>query len=588
MAGRIKILAIAATLMAVVSCGKKGEPVIELRYDENISLDYHEVIEAYSKLADHYSRAELFEMGMTDVGKPLHLFMISGNRIFDPETIKRRGKSILLINNGIHSGEPVGIDASIEFAMEVLQDKEGVGRVLENTVIAIIPLYNIGGSLNRSRFYRLNQDGPIYKGARRNARNLDLNRDFVKKDSRNAFSFAEIFHYLDPDVFLDTHTTNGSDHQFTMTLIPTMHQKLPTGMDSFFREEMVASLYERMNNETPWGMVPYVQTAGRRGIRSGITAFNDHPYYSTGYTVLFNTFGFMTENLVHKPFPDRVRSTLDFMRFLAAYTNENSRKITELRREGIEYTKTKKSFVLDWSLDRTSYDNILFKGYETEQVRSPITNRLTTHYHYDRKWSDTIPFYNYFTPRIEVEAPDAYIIPHAWGDITERMIANGVEVHYLERDTVINVESILVSNPQYSQRPTQGRFLINNANFDKEFGARQFYRGDAVIYVNQRSNNYIVHMLEPEAPASFFRWGFFTSSLEGGEFFSIWGFESHAYDMLQDSEELRELFERRMEQDEDFANDPVAQLQFIYDQVPQSDVITSSNIYPVARLISGR
>lgn len=95
-------------------------------------------------------------------------------------------------------------------------------------------------------------------------------------------------------------------------------------------------------------------------------------------------------------------------------------------------------------------------------------------------------------------------------------------------------------------------------------------------------------MLEPEAPASFFRWGFFTSSLEGGEFFSIWGFESHAYDMLQDSEELRELFERRMEQDEDFANDPVAQLQFIYDQVPQSDVITSSNIYPVARLISGR
>jgi hypothetical protein len=72
----------------------------------------------------------------------------------------------------------------------VLANRNGLGKVLDNTVIAIIPIYNIGGALNRSAFYRLNQNGPEFKGARRNARNLDLNRDFVKQDSKNARSFA--------------------------------------------------------------------------------------------------------------------------------------------------------------------------------------------------------------------------------------------------------------------------------------------------------------------------------------------------------------------------------------------------------------
>lgn len=513
-------------------CGHKTPPEIELRYEKNESLEYHEVIEAYDKLSEHYRQAHLFEMGLTDAGKPLHLFMISGDGDFNPSSIKQKGRSIVLINNGIHAGEPAGIDASIEYAINILGNIDGMARVLENSVVAIIPVYNVGGSLNRSPYYRMNQNGPELKGARRNARNLDLNRDFMKMDSENARSFAEIFHYLEPDVFLDTHTTNGSDHQSVMTLISTMHQKLPPGMGEFFKRTMVPELYRRMTDETPYGMVPYVQPVDRGNIRKGLAGFNDHPYYSTGYASLFNTFAFMTENLVYKPFPERVKSTYEFIRILVEFTADNCREIIKLRAMAVDYTAGRSEYVLNWTPDLERYDKIIFNGYETRQSVSPLTKREMMVYDHERPWSDTIRFYDYFRPYIRVEAPEAYIIPGAWREVIDRLALNGVKISFFEQDTIIMVENLYVDDFISSPQSNQGRHQITDIKKRREVGERQFHRGDVVVRLDQGSNNYIVQALEPLSAASFLRWGFFTSALEDGEFFRIYSFEDHASEIL--------------------------------------------------------
>ena len=49
------------------------------------------------------------EMGLTDSGKPLHLVIFSADKDFNFKS----GKAKILINNGIHPGEPDGIDASM-------------------------------------------------------------------------------------------------------------------------------------------------------------------------------------------------------------------------------------------------------------------------------------------------------------------------------------------------------------------------------------------------------------------------------------------------------------------------------------------
>lgn len=259
------LLLLVAGLILLSACDNTAGPDIQLKYDDNLSLEYHEVIDAYRQLAHHYPEARLVEMGDTDIGKPLHLFMISGDRDFNPASIREKGKCIMLVNNGIHPGEPEGIDASIQFAWDILRDRDNMKHYLDSVAIGIIPVYNIGGALDRSKYYRTNQDGPVYKGRRRNARNLDLNRDFAKQETKNARSFARTFQFLNPDVFLDTHTTNGSDHQYTITLIPTLHSKLDPAMGTFFKNELLPDLYKRMADNSEYEMIPYIHMRNYTG-----------------------------------------------------------------------------------------------------------------------------------------------------------------------------------------------------------------------------------------------------------------------------------------------------------------------------------
>ncbi len=56
------------------------------------------------------------QMGPTDAGHPLNLVLISNDEMFDPSIWNKKNKVIILINNGIHPGEPDGIDASMMLA----------------------------------------------------------------------------------------------------------------------------------------------------------------------------------------------------------------------------------------------------------------------------------------------------------------------------------------------------------------------------------------------------------------------------------------------------------------------------------------
>jgi hypothetical protein len=149
--------------------------LLKLKYEQNYSPTYSETIEMFQLLVKHYENAILLEKGLTDCGKPLHLFVINSNPEFNPAKIKEQGKTVLLINNGIHAGEPEGIDASLMFADDILRNKDGIAKLLEKTVIIIIPVYNIGGHLNRSAYNRSGQTTPYETGFRGNYANYDLN-----------------------------------------------------------------------------------------------------------------------------------------------------------------------------------------------------------------------------------------------------------------------------------------------------------------------------------------------------------------------------------------------------------------------------
>ncbi len=581
------IIFVMAGLLVLSACKKSDEVNINLKYDDNLSLEYHEVIDAYRQLADHYPEAKLIKMGKTDIGKPLHLFMISGDRDFNPETLKKKGKCIILINNGIHPGEPEGIDASIQFSWDLLRNRNDLKKYLDNVVIGIIPVYNIGGALDRSQYYRTNQNGPIYNGRRRNARNMDLNRDFAKQETRNARSFARTFLFLNPDVFLDTHTTNGSDHQYTITLIATLYSKLDTAMGEFFKNKMLPGLYERMEENSEYGMIPYVQMRNYFGdIKYGIMAYNDDPFYSTGYTSLFNCYSFMTENLVYKYFPDRVRSVVDFLTQLTSFTYDNCNEIRQLKDEADRKIKEQDIFHLEWEIDMSYSEDLLFKGYEYIRPEPSEGMRIRGFYDHDKPWSDTIPYYTKYEPVLTVTKPWAYVIPQAWSDVVDKLRNNGVSVYMLKEDTELKVETYYIENAEPAERSNQGHYVNRNVEVRLLNQEMPYYKGDYVVITNQHANKYIVEMLEPHAPNSYFAWNYFDPILESLDFFSFRSFESQLMELLDKDEDLHASLEKRKTEDESFANDPMAQLRFLYERSPMYEIEKYNRLYPVSRLMS--
>ncbi len=574
------------SLMLTASLIAQDQPAVEpLRYESNHSLTWEEAISYYRALDEAYPEAQLLEMGMTDAGRPLHLFIISGDKEFNPAGIHKKGKAIILINNGIHPGEPEGIDASARFAADILADRGGMKKYLRNCAIAIIPVYNIGGALTRSQYYRIDQNGPDEKGARRNTRFLDLNRDFVKQDSRDARAFAGIYSYLDPDVFLDTHTTNGSDHQFTVTLIATQPERMFPEMEKFFRGKMLPELYNRMATEHNNEMVPYVQFTERGEIKA-IMGFEEQLYYSTGYASLFNSFSFMTETLVYKPYAQRVEGTWQFITELVRFTSENHKEMLRLRSEADRLTLTERNYVLDWEQDTTRWDLIPYRGYRYEETTTPITGRKTGFYNHDKPYVDTIRFYNYFNPAITVTAPEAYIVPFAWEEVIERLRDNGVVMHQLENDTTMMVDTYYFESYEPAKRASQGHYFNTGVILRSEMQEVKYLKGDYIIPLNQRSNQYIVYMLEPQSEAGFFAWNFFDSFLEGQDWYSVWGFESHLKELLDHDPVLRVAFEKAKNEDTNMATDPVAQLQWLYQNTPVSELEKRTRLYPVGRIMN--
>src|SRR5687768_15508267 len=303
-------------------CSIAYSQTITTRFEQSNGKEsppYHEIIDWWQKLDQRSGKVKMLTMGPSDAGFPLHLVMIASNGDHNTANIRKNNKRIILINNGIHPGEPDGIDASMLLARDIVTNKI---KLPDNIVLAIIPVYNIGGCLNRSPYYRIDQDGPVEKGFRGNSQNLDLNRDFIKCDSKEARSFAEIFHMLDPDVFIDNHVSNGADYQHVMTLVSSQHNKLGGVMGDFMHTQFEPALYSQMKAKG-FDMVPYVNSFGDN-VENGWPAFWDGPRYSSGYATLWHTFAFVPETPMLKPFDQRVRSTYALMECFIEFTSKNS------------------------------------------------------------------------------------------------------------------------------------------------------------------------------------------------------------------------------------------------------------------------
>ncbi|MFL5739421.1 MAG: hypothetical protein ACJ75B_04325 [Flavisolibacter sp.] len=601
------IFLFAISLIPIISFAQKTKSKIPTdpnqlltRFDTSRGREtptYEEIIAFWKKMDAASPMVKMMEMGPTDAGYPLHLVLVSSDKDFDITSIKAKKKIIILINNGIHPGEPDGIDASISLVKHINRSEvhshsaqTAAGSNFDarlsdfdlpfNVVLAIIPVYNIGGCLNRSKDYRVDQNGPEEFGFRGNSQNLDLNRDFIKADTKEALSFTRIFHYLDPDIFIDNHVSDGADYQHVMTLISSQHNKLGGRLGEYLNKNMEPAIYSLMK-EKGYDLVPYVNHFGDLP-EKGWPEFWDSPRYSTGYTSLWGTFSFMPETHMLKPYPQRVASAEALLKSFIEFASVHAREIIQLRQDFKKQVMNQTRFPLAWKLDRSHWSEIEYRGYEASQKTSEVSGFPRLYYDRSKPFDRKIPFYNVYTDTFSVDRPQAYIIPQGWWKVIDRLQANGVQMRRLAQDTSVEVQWYRIESFQSGQRPYEGHHPNSNVQISVHTKVQSFRKGDYFIPLNQAANRFLTETLEPQAEDSYFTWNFFDGVLGQKEGFSDYHFEDIAAEYLKNNPGLKARLDQRKASDSAFAKNAGAQLNFVFQNSPWMEPAYLE--YPVYRV----
>ena len=532
---------------------------------------YQEVITYYKTLAEYDARISIEEVYETDSGKPLHLVK------FTPKDLDANPLQVL-INNGIHPGESDGIDATMLLFKALSQNKWDLPKGVE---LYAIPIYNIGGALNRNTTSRTNQNGPAAYGFRGNARNFDLNRDFIKSDTKNSKAFYSIFHQVNPDVFVDTHVSNGADYQYTLTHLFTQHNKLGGALGEHLNREFIPAVENHLKQKD-WEITPYVNVFNKSP-KEGFTQFNDMPRYSSGYTALWNTLGLMIETHMLKPYSQRVEGTLEMLKTLVEVSYDQKSEIKDARTKTTQQFLNSKTYPLNFKVDSSAYTSFNFLGYELDHITSEVTQLPRIKFRKDKPFKEEVKYYNTFKPSDSVTIPKAYIIPKQWVEVIELMKWNNITYERFAEDTLVEVEQYRIEDYDTRRAPYEGHYLHSNTKISSELIEKKFSQGDVWVSVKQPGLRYLIETLEPTGVDSFFNWNFFDSILQQKENFSPYVFEDLALEIFEDHPELKARFIEKQIEDSAFAKNWYAQLDWIH---KHSSYYEEAHLaYPIVRVL---
>ena len=535
----------------------------------NQTTTYEEMVKYYNDLDQNFETISIENTGKDDNGEPIKVVVFNNT--------KSKKNPVILINNGIHPGEPDGIDATMMLMRDLV-----TGKINTNNLrIAAIQCYNISGMLRRGSFSRANQNGPEEYGFRGNTRNFDLNRDFIKNDTENAKSFQQIFQAFKPIYFIDNHVSNGADYQYLFTYISTNKERLGKKLGDYFNQKMQPQILREIEKK---GILstPYVNIHGDSP-DDGFPAFMDSPRYATGYTTLFNTLGTVAETHMLKPYKDRVNATYEYMLSSINDAEKNVAEIQKLMSESFTELQPGKKYPIQWKIDSTKFQLIDFKGFEAEKKTSEVSGKPRLFYDRTKPFTRKVKFFNEYKPTKEITIPSYYVIPKSENKVIEFLTRNNIKIQPISKDSLMNVEVYKVADFKTVKNPYEGHYLHYDTKVNKENKNVKFRKGDYLVSTKQEGVKYLLETLEPEATDSFFNWNFFDAILGQKEYFSDYVFEDTAAELLKKNPQLKSEFEKKKAADKKFAEDGNAQLDWVYKNSEYYE--GSVGLYPIYRIL---
>ncbi len=545
--------------------------------------DYETTINYFNKLENQSGYAKLIKFGETPQGRNLYCFIVSSDKAFSPKLAKQSGKPILLIQNGIHSGEIEGKDACMMLLREILITR-GKENYLKNIILMIIPVFNVDGHERKSPYNRINQNGPSEMGWRTTAQNLNLNRDYMKADSPEMQSWLKLYSSWLPDMFIDSHTTDGADYQYTITYGIEKNKNLPPQTENWVRNKFIPFIQSE-TEKSGYKVSPYV-TFKNDDIKNGIVDWASTPRFSHGYTAVQNRPGLLIETHMLKPYKDRVLGTKAMIESVIKLLCSQKNEICQMSKNADafvinNYYEKKNYYPLTFSLTDQS-SKINFHGIESKMEDSWITGKQIIRYS-GKSMDIEIPYYDKCKIKDSVSVPNFYLIPREYEYLVNKIKLHGVKVEKVKQPRKFLVEKYKFRNIKFAQMPYEGHFQPQY-EYELQKDSVDIPEGTFIINTKQRTLGVIVHLLEPLGPDSFLKWGFFNTIFEQKEYFEDYAMEPIAKKMIDENPKLKEEFLLKVNEDPKLKENSRRRLNFFYERSPYFD--NQLNLYPILRVVN--
>jgi len=549
-------------------------------YDETIR--FCKQIEAGSRWVKYVS------YGTSGQGRELPLVILSRDRAFTPQQAFATGMPIVLIQNGIHSGEIEGKDACLALLRDIAVLRRHA-ELLDHCILLVLPIFSVDAHERRGRYNRINQNGPEEMGWRSSPIGLNLNRDYLKVETPEMRALiGNVYTKWWPHLLVDDHTTDGADYRYDVTYGFNHGPGTPAAVTRWLTDAFEGRVVPRIARlgHLP---APYVMFRSGNDPTSGINFGDSSPRFSNGYTPLQCRPSILVETHMLKSYETRVRATYDLLLALMEEINAHPdalvRAVAEAEGEAIARGKETDPARREVTLSTRVTDKrvpFAYKGVVTKRDSSDITGSMVPRYGTE-PWDATIPLYRETEATLTVRQPVGYLVPQEWTSCRDRLEIHGVRFRRFAlawRDTV-EVQRIVAWSD--SAAPFEGHHTIAVKKVALERRLRAYRPGDLWVPLDQRSAMVAVQLFEAQAPDGLMYWNAFDTIFLQKEYAEDYVMEPIAQKMLADNPALAREFMAKLSADSAFAKSPEQRVNFFFVRSPWAD--PEQNLDPVARAL---
>jgi len=539
-------------------------------------------------LADSCPAMSIRTVGASAGGRAIEMVVVS--RVgFEPAAVRASGKAIVLIQACIHAGEVDGKDALLMLLRDIASGRRA--SLLDAAVLLLVPILNVDGFADFRAFNRINQRGPREVGRHTNDQNLNLNRDFAKLDAPESRAMVALIDAWNPDLYIDTHVTDGADYQYDVTFGSTTGPEgwspaIAAWLDQHLLPLGVAAL--RREGHEPG---PLVLAVNDRDLGAGRFDFRANARFTTGYASLRHVPAILVENHSLKTFRRRV---LGMYVLLDALIEGIAGRVDDLRAAVAEDRARRREIVpLGWTTSDPDHQYLApFKGIRSELVTHEVSGESIPRWTGD---SDDRPVLvvPMTRPSASATRPKAYWLPAHLDDIALRLRLHGIHVETLLepaqcRLTRTRLPDAVIGNRRETgivgsseAQVIEGRVRVSTGAVENDVVSLSMPAGSFRVSTDQPLGDLAIVLLEAASPDSFFQWGFMLGLFESAAHSEPYVIEPLGERMLQADPDLRASFLQKLAREPRFAASAEERRAWILQRTPYAD--QRCRVYPVLR-----